>query len=175
MMKDGISDSDFGNFIQSMPDKGQGIHIGQAGSTFRAYVTPINATEAQQASQNPLVDLVILNANIDDDGFGTIPRSARQKPSLERSIPRQSLNPRALPPPPSNNLVQQIGFPNHLKVVSQSQQNSADGVLNNYMFDPIAGQGITIYIIDTVGSPLKLTQVRSVLTFNPRASIMPPP
>lgn len=152
MTKPGTSNSDFQNFIKTFPDGGSGQQIVYSHVSFQFYVTSINDSYAAIVAQNPLVLTVVLNAAISDDTYGAIPRQGfsrrADKKSLASQNPRKEIFKRR-PTPPTNNLVRQAGSQTPLKIISQGTANSVSNVLEDFLYDPIAGKGVSIYILDS--------------------------
>jgi hypothetical protein len=88
-------------------------------------------------AKNPLVDVVIPNTPMSGDSYNAIPRQGATR-RADSSTMR----------PPTFNLVRQVGSQTPLKLISQRAIFKAN-VLQDYRYDPIAGDDITIYVIDT--------------------------
>jgi hypothetical protein len=150
--KNGTSMSDFTSFIQTFPDGGKGQQIAYSHVNIQSYITSINSSYAATVAQNSIVDTVVVDTPLSEASFGV---NAHTNTSI---LPHVTLAPeelsgrfrkRAAPSPPSENLVRQPNSQSPLQIISQGITNNVRKVTQDYLFDPIAGAGITIYVLDS--------------------------
>jgi hypothetical protein len=149
--KSGTSMSDFTNFIQTFPDNGQGQQIAYPHVSFQGYITSINSSYAAIVAQNPIVNSVVIDAPLSENANSFDAHTETSILAHETPVPGD-LNGRVrkrAPSVPTNNLVRQPDSQIPLKIISQGIANNQANVLEDYLFDPIAGEGITIYILDS--------------------------
>ncbi|KAK3049051.1 hypothetical protein LTR09_009705 [Extremus antarcticus] len=149
MTKPGTSSSDFQNLIQGLPDEGKGVQITYPNLDWQGYVTELNDTFAATVGQMSIIEAITLDAPEAETGVvdkrGLESLLAHDYAAMP--VPRQV---NAGPPPPTNNLVRQTGSQQALKVLSQGRANNLAGTLEDYLFDDTAaGDGITIYMLDS--------------------------
>jgi hypothetical protein len=144
--------SEYLSFIQNFPDEGQGVQIAYPHVNIQGYVTSMNSSYAAIVAQNPLVGSVVIDAPASMEEFGVlIDKNPSMLPADMYAPENQdvSLWKRAQPTVPTENLVRQPNSQVPLQIISQGAASNVQGSLEDYMFDPTAGEGITIYVLDS--------------------------
>ena len=146
----GTTHGEYENFINSLPDAGKGIRIDYPNIDNQVYGTYLTAEQAKELEKNPIVGLITPNSVGEDNSDFY---------NEENSVIPRSLNARAGPDPPLN-LAQQVASPQHLNLISQGPKNAAarrsttpPPVIPDYVLSPKAGEGVTIFVIDTGLNP----------------------
>lgn len=124
--------------INDFPDEGKGYQIVYPNLNYQGYVTSINDSFAAQVAENSIVQLVALDDPLDDPDDGGEPSIERRSIVPGWSVPRHDapeLRKRAVPPPPTNNLVRQAGSQTALKILSQGKANNIGGILEDVSCD----------------------------------------
>lgn len=132
-------------FIKSLPDGGEGRRIVYANLDSQVYTTLLNSTEAEKVRKNPIIFAVADNTSRmeeADDGYHVIPR--HNLPDTQGEIVKM-------------NRVRVPESPDHLRLISQGPENVREREsrtvpferLPDYVLSPKAGDGITIYVIDS--------------------------
>ncbi|KAH7317914.1 hypothetical protein BKA65DRAFT_483381 [Rhexocercosporidium sp. MPI-PUGE-AT-0058] len=151
--------SEYEAFINSLPDAGKGFRIDYPTIKNLVYGTYLTEDQAKEVRKNAIVKRATLNsAEEDRPGFY----------NEENSVIPRKLASRA-DPDPALNLVQQAVSPPHLNLISQGPKNAAARRSNiqpipaipDYLLSPKAGEGITIFIVDTGLNPNHPEFVRS--------------
>ncbi|RDL38904.1 uncharacterized protein BP5553_03244 [Venustampulla echinocandica] len=132
-------------FIKSLPDAAEGRRIVYPNLDSQVYTTVLNSSEVKIVRKNPIVFGAAINtsgAEEADDGYGVIPRP---KPSAIQERGTET------------NRVRVPESPDHLRLISQGPKNAHDREsrtipfepLPDYVLSPKAGEGMTIYVIDS--------------------------
>lgn len=134
-----------------MPDEGKGIRL-ESSLDWHVYHTKIQPSLVPNIKKNPIIKLVMLDEFVDDNGDGdysVVPHklSARVDPESREILAKY--------------LSEQGDSPDHLNLISQSPRNAwmRDGRQNppplptSYMLHPKAGEGVTVFHIDTGINP----------------------
>lgn len=126
--------------IQSATDFSVGIAFWRA---------PLNSTQVKQFSSNSIIDSVApddwLSVDDIDDPEGDDSLSTRSfEPVLDTGKSFQFWK-RASP-------IQQKNAPPELAVISQPKNQLVPSIPNEYQYDPSAGKGITVYVVDSGAS-----------------------
>ncbi|PVH78545.1 hypothetical protein DL98DRAFT_573124, partial [Cadophora sp. DSE1049] len=148
----GTTQGEYEEFIKSLPDAGKGIRIDYPTIDNQIYGTYLTADQAKEIRKHHLVKLAILNFEGED------------RPEFyneENSVIPKALRRRADPADPPLNLVQQVVSPPHLNLISQGPKNAAYRqshappipAIPDYLLSPKAGEGTTIFVIDTGLNP----------------------
>lgn len=146
--KAGTSLAAFDAFVNTLPDAGTGMKIVYPYINYQVYGTYMTEADANLARTHPLVDTVMGSSFVDDpddDGYSVIPRTLEKRVDPER-YPEVDLN-------------FQPTSPSHLNLISQGPVNAQARLaqpatpMPDYLLSPKAGEGITIFVIDTGISP----------------------
>lgn len=144
---------EFKEFIKLLPDRGAGNLVAFPHVTIYSYATLIKPSEkdaVRKLAEKTSFILAVLVDEWEDDVYSVIPRK-----------PGPKLSARAPPPIPNPYLDQykQDGSPDHLDILSQSEDNArarrlsltpeARPSIPEYLLDRKAGEGTTIFVIDT--------------------------
>jgi len=119
-----------------LPDEGTGEEIVFANLNWQSYVTEMNSSMAAKIATYAIVQFVIPDVDLDDTDFSI------KLPSYDDPV--HHLGKRAI----SETLVSIPNSKFHQKVTSQRKASNIAFTLNDYLYDPIAGAGCTIYVID---------------------------
>lgn len=137
---EGTSLSEFNRLIKSLPDEGSGVQLIYNGVSSQGYITDLDDVKAAWVALLPEVDFILPNRLTNMELNAVIPSKKTQ-------------HRRALPAPPSNNIDFQVlpyPSPNHLRLVAEGPLYiDPFNRLERYLYDPIAGSGSTIYVLDT--------------------------
>ena len=132
----GTDPSVFQSYIKTLPDGGAGGQIVFPNVPWQSYVTNLTSDQAKDVASQSFVRFVTLITENDVGTFGAIP-------------PPEKLQKRVAP---NLNLQQRPNSEEHLKVVSTANQQTLyppGAALPDYLFDPLLGQGQTIYVLDS--------------------------
>lgn len=132
--KEGTDAATFKDFINNLPDKGEGKIISYPRLPWQSYVTSLTEEKAKDVAKESFIQYIMPIVEDTMEGFGAVlpPRNMRQKRALG-DLDRR--NPSA----------------DHLKLISafEAFKNEDNSNLPVYLFDPILGAGQTIYVIDS--------------------------
>jgi len=146
MTKIGTSISDFDKFIKDL-DGGKGSKSVLPKATFQGYGTFLRPSEVAAVEQHPVVRLVMKDEWRDDHSeevYSALPRVDT------RGIKRKRAD--RSPQGEGSNIDFQDKSPDHLSLISQGP-GSIKSALGPYMLSPKAGEGVTIYVIDSGLNP----------------------
>lgn len=132
---EGTSLSAFRAMTNSLPDEGTGTEIVFGNLNWQSYVTKMNSTVAARVEAYTIVEFVVPDVDLDDTDFSM---------SMDYDAPSHLLKRAG-----SQTLVRAPNSKHHQKVISPGGFSNYAGTLNDYLYDPIAGAGSTIYVIDT--------------------------
>lgn len=142
----GTTVTQFEAFIKSLPDAGQGDKCVFENLDSQEYGTFLNASDVAEIQENPIVQSIEENTSLadefpdGDDGYSIIPRHKEKYSEDDMQI----------------NRVRQDGAPIHLNIISQGPNNARARVgggdnppIPDYTLSDKAGEGITIYVLDS--------------------------
>ena len=151
--KEGTSPEAFDAFVKSLPDAGQGIRIEYPHVNFQVYGTDITDSLAASIRLNPIIRSVVYDAFVDDDeDYSVIPKLIEKR----------------VDPYPQLNLALQPISPVHLNLISQGPRNAEARrvtpapLIPDYLLSSKAGEGVTIFVIDTGIDPAHPVRIQSL-------------
>ncbi len=144
----GTTQAEFESLTHTLPNAGQGLRITYPSIDFQVYGSRLTESQAETLRKNPIIEAVVDDSFVDDSTFND---------DLYSVIPKH-IQPR-VDPNPNLNLAQQSISPYHLNLISQGPRNAAarrsdhPQVVPDYLLSPKAGEGTTIFIMDTGLNP----------------------
>jgi hypothetical protein len=143
--KTGTTNSQFQNWVKTLPDQGNGVLDTIPNGPNQSYLTWLNETEAREIAALPFIlqCAPVPTPVIAIPGFHHSSSEASSENDFLSKVPQRRAD---IPHPQSNTLYYRSPSAPHLKLISRQR---GAGSQQLYTFDPQLGAGISIYIVDT--------------------------